>query len=160
MSNTDAALKWAGPRTFSVGERIILTEHQPKDNEDTEYQQLMKSTSMEDASSARLMPLHSYYGEFRLGHGDPLFKAAMQRWPCTTTDFTEPESIANHRKRSDGSCNVLMDPSAAATVMPFNDIVRLNHLDLEHENTVTERRYVLVDEDGNELGGATRRVSL
>jgi hypothetical protein len=154
----DAALKWAGPRTVSLGERIILTEHQPRDNVDAEYSQLMKSSSIEDASTMRLMPLHSYYGEFRLGHGDPLLKAAMQRWPCTTTDFAEPESL--HRKTSvgDGSCSTLVNPCSSASMMPFNDIFKLNHLDLEHENTVRERRFVLVDDDGLDQGAA-RRVS-
>ncbi|KAG7351914.1 hypothetical protein IV203_007962 [Nitzschia inconspicua] len=154
----DAALKWAGPRTVTLGERIILTEHQPRDHADAEYLQLMRSSSSEDPSTLRLMPLHSYYGEFRLGHGDPLFKAAMQQWPCTTTEFCEPES--NHRKRKlrDGSCTTLVNHLATASMMPFNDIVKLNHLDLEHESIVRERRFVLLDEDGDEQG-VSRRVS-
>jgi hypothetical protein len=141
-----------------MGERIILTEHQPKDDEDPEYSHLMKSSTDEDLSSMRWMPLHSYYGEFRLGHGDPLFKAAMQQWPCTTTDFAEPETTAT-RKTSfgDGSCTSL---TCAASMMPFNDILKLDQLGLEHENTVRERRYVLLDDEGNEMGGFARRVSL
>jgi hypothetical protein len=140
-----------------MGERIIPTEHQPKDNEDPEYSHLMKSSTDEDPSTIRLMPLHSYYGEFRLGHGDPLFKAAMQQWPCTTTDFAEPETSTT-RKISSGDIFCL-SPHSAASMMPFNDILKLDQLGLEHESTVVERRYVLLDEEGNEMRGAARRVS-
>ncbi|KAL3905587.1 MAG: hypothetical protein SGARI_004388 [Bacillariaceae sp.] len=150
----DAALKWNGPRQVSLGERIILTEHQPKRTEDGEYSSLMKSSNGEDMSASRLMPLHSYYGEFRLGQGDPLLKSAMRQWPCTTTDFSDPESSnPSHSRGVTKSCTALMDPSS---MMPFNDIVNLQHLDLEHEGTVRERRFVILDEDGNELASCRR----
>jgi hypothetical protein len=99
-SYSDAVLKYAGPRTVSMGERIILTEHQPKRYEDGEYSNLMKSSSGGDASLAQLIPLHNYYSEFRLGHGDPLLKAAMSQWPCTTTDFSDPEIHPNRKRKS------------------------------------------------------------
>jgi hypothetical protein len=130
-----------------MGERIILTENQPKCNEDEEYSSLMKSSSGGgDESVSRLMPLHSYYGEFRLGQGDPLFKAAMSQWPCTTTDFTDPEVTPQRRVKS---CTAVFEPSS---MMPFNDIVHLQHLDLEHENTMRERRFTMLDDEGHEVG--------
>ena len=52
-SYSDAVLKYAGPRTVSMGERIILTEHQPKRYEDGEYSNLMKSSSGGDAGVGR-----------------------------------------------------------------------------------------------------------
>jgi hypothetical protein len=150
---TEAALKWGGPRTVRYGERIILTEHQPKVNEDEEFNVLMRSTSGggdDSSASARLLPLHNYYGEFRLGQGDPLLKAAMDHWPCTTTDFSDPVVTPN-RKNRPASCTALMDPASVASLLPFNDILMLHHLDLEHEHTVRERRFVLLDEQGHEL---------
>jgi hypothetical protein len=119
------------------------------------------SSSSDDDSSMRLMPLHNYYGEFRLGHGDPLFKAVMQQWPCTTTEFCEPESSSNYRKRKlstagDGSCTTLLTPSA--TMMPFNDIVKLDHFKLEEhdDNLVRERRFVILDGDDSDQDDSRR----
>jgi hypothetical protein len=140
-----------------MGERIILTEHQPKINEDEEFNTLMRSTSggSGDDSSARFVPLHNYYGEFRLGQGDPLMKAAMEQWPCTTTDFSEPVVNPNRKKRP-ASCTALLDPAFGASLLPFNDIVRLEHLDLDHEHTIRERRFILLDDQGNEVGESRR----
>lgn len=115
--------------------------------------------------------MHNYYGEFRLGHGDPLFKAAMSHWPCTTTDYSLPQMPdsprlhAQARSKSLGasssSCRAiveaagtdLMDPSSVASLWPFADIVQLDHLNLEAALT-KERRFVLLDSSGRPIAEA------
>eukprot|EP00980_Cylindrotheca_fusiformis_P008903 scaffold1900_cov123-Cylindrotheca_fusiformis.AAC.29 len=68
------------------------------------------------------LPLHNYYSEFRLGQGDPLMKAAMKQWPCTTTEDEEPP-VANKTetpKPDNGKrCNVVGFPAPSAVAAPL-----------------------------------------
>jgi hypothetical protein len=179
----DAALQCTGPRTFESGSTIILTEHQPHTTHDPSFDKLFTSSSppaSPNSTSAMAMntmmtlpAMHNYYGEFRLGHGDPLFKAAMKRWDCTTTDYSVPEIPdipkihAQARSKSLGatptvsSCRALMESTgrdivaapSSSSMWPFVDIVELDHLQLEAA-MVKERRFVLLDEQGRPVAEA------
>jgi hypothetical protein len=78
------------------------------------------------------LPLHNYYSEFRLGQGDPLLKAAMVKWPNTTTESafntTDDERLKKrkrqHKRLSD--CTDLGAPLYDHTFWFFNDIVHID----------------------------------
>ncbi len=143
-----ASLTGGGPRMVEMGERIILDRNQPKDFEDPSFQLLTRSATNGADPASRLLPLHNYYSEFRLGHGDPLLKAAMSNWPNTTTDCSSPDSPRSSKSVRGGSCTALMDPSFTISKMPFSDVVPVHKLVLAQDDCVGERRFILVDEEG------------
>jgi hypothetical protein len=77
------------------------------------------------------LPLHNYYSEFRLGQGDPLMKAAMKKWPYTTTGDDEDkeaeqqkqEPVVRTRSLRHYSDHTLADPSSGHRFWSINDVV-------------------------------------
>lgn len=134
-----ASLKGTGPRMVQKGERIVLYDNQPKDSEDPGFHDLVKPSSNGADPAAGLLPLHNYYSEFRLGHGDPLLKASMGSWPNTTTDFADPVSPHNPKSTRAGSCSTLMDASLLPSHLPFVDVVPFEDLHPGLDGTCKER---------------------
>jgi hypothetical protein len=120
-----ASLNWGGPRTVDIGERIILDRNQPKCSEDPCFQRLTKSLTWSTDSASRCHALHNYYSEFRLGHGDPLLKAAMRNWPHTTTEYSSPDPPCKSKSVPAGSCTTLFDPSSVTFKLPISDVALL-----------------------------------
>mmetsp|Transcript_43333 Transcript_43333/g.105008 ORF Transcript_43333/g.105008 Transcript_43333/m.105008 type:complete len:233 (+) Transcript_43333:332-1030(+) len=186
----DAALRSHGRRNLdelcsspSSPTTIILTEHQPRRPSDPNFEGLLNSSVATTATTTTMSgsgsappAMHTYYNEFRLGHGDPLIKAAMKRWPCATTDYSLPEcpdspKIHNQRKqmklqRAQGSpvsvsCRTLSESvprdlvnvPTSSNMWPFVDIVELDHLNLE-QACVKERRFVMLDGQGHTVAEA------
>ena len=85
--------------------------------EDPNYQDLMIH------SPPAALPLHNYYSEFRLGQGDPLMKAAMEKWPYTSTEDEPVEGMKKPKRKhpQKEGCNILADH----TFWFFNDIVHI-----------------------------------
>ena len=84
------------------------------------------------------LPLHNYYKEFRLGQGDPLMKAAMEKWPCTTTSGDEDKGL-QHGERP---CTTLCDPMSGHEMWSSNDVVHIEHgkVVLQEKQEAAERR--------------------
>lgn len=143
-----ASLQWDGPRTVGIGDQIILDRNQPKNLEDPGFQVLTRSSSNGSDPASSPPALHNYYSEFRLGHGDPLLKAAMSTWPHTTTEYSSPTSPRSSKAVRAGSCTTLLDPSSGSCKLPIPDGALLHEPELAGDESDGERRFVLVDEDG------------
>ena len=104
------------------------------------------------------LPLHSYYNEFRLGHGDPLIKAAMRSWPCTTVD----EEDVDERPSRVRTRVVSLPPCHVVATSPFTTrrswstrngmqnesilhVENVGHVD--HPAGVNERRFILLSDE-------------
>jgi hypothetical protein len=128
----DAARKWEGLNTANKEQEAAGVVHQ-----DPIFQDLMIH------SPKSTLPLHNYYSEFRLGQGDPLMKAAMKKWPFTTTgdedkETEQPKLEPVVRTRSLGRYpdHTLADPSSGHQFWSFNDVV---HIDQEGKLVGTKR---------------------
>jgi hypothetical protein len=128
----DAARKWEGLNTANQEEEAAGVVRQ-----DPIFQDLMIH------SPKSTLPLHNYYSEFRLGHGDPLMKASMKKWPFTTTGDEDKEAEQQKqepavRTRSLGHYpdHTLADPSSGHHFWSFNDVV---HIDQEGKLVGTKR---------------------
>ncbi|KAL3944090.1 MAG: hypothetical protein SGBAC_001821 [Bacillariaceae sp.] len=109
------------------------------------FEQMMAPSS---GGNAQDLPLHSYYSEFRIGQGDPLLKASMQGWACTSIDGEEtkpPQKLATHLDSGE-NCDVVGFPAVSAVGFPnetalaaplknasllLNDVVHIEKQSLE-----------------------------
>jgi hypothetical protein len=116
----DAARKWEGLNTVNKEHEAAGMVHQ-----DPIFQDMMIHTPKST------LPLHNYYSEFRLGQGDPLLKAAMKKWPYTTTGDDEDteaeqqkqEQVVRTRSLGHYPDHTLADPSSGHRFWSINDVV-------------------------------------
>ena len=108
------------------------------------FEQMMAPTT--DANVQDL-PLHNYYSEFRVGQGDPLMKASMEGWSCTTVDGKETKQKQPTHLDHGENCHVVGFPAASAVGFPnetaiaaplqttasllLNDVVHIDKQSLE-----------------------------
>lgn len=104
--------------------------------------------AMNDMSQAAL-PLHSYYSEYRWGHGDPLMLAAMKQWPYTTVP---EEHQMHHLPRTQAlaiaPCRSIIDPSILSVRGLPHDMLHMDNVGhLEQSGAEGERRFILLSDE-------------
>mmetsp|Transcript_18483 Transcript_18483/g.45804 ORF Transcript_18483/g.45804 Transcript_18483/m.45804 type:complete len:124 (-) Transcript_18483:127-498(-) len=81
------------------------------------FEQMMTPSTGENVQD---LPLHNYYSEFRIGQGDPLLKASMEGWSCTTVDGKKTKKAQKHVTHLDHGedCDAVGFPAASAVGFP------------------------------------------
>lgn len=107
------------------------------------FEQMMTPSTGENVQD---LPLHNYYGEFRMGHGDPLMKASMEGWNCTTVDGKQTKQKRPTHLDDGENCDALGFPAASEVGFPnetaiaaplkpaavlLNDVVHIDKQSLE-----------------------------
>ena len=101
------------------------------------------------SNTSEALPLHSYYSEYRWGHGDPLMLAAMKRWPYTTVPENQQMHFLPRTKAlAIPPCRSLIDPSIMSIRGLPHDMVHMDNVGhIERNGAEGERRFILLSDE-------------
>ena len=125
-------------------------------SEDTKAEQKHISNGIQDPcylgatdDASQALPLHSYYSEYRWGHGDPLMMAAMKRWPYTTVpEDQQMRHLPRTQALAIPPCRTIIDPSIMSVRGLPHDMMHMDNVGhIEQSGAEGERRFILLSDE-------------